>query len=239
MQTREYVRNPPAGALQQTSKHDQFGAAHAVLACKYSSRNTAAGSFPASCIEYEQRGSMGIDPSLKKGTLLSTGHLSGHYQLQASAGDYSVRGQGPQDSEVLSAPRLSVLRHGLQDPEVIREGLACAPRVIDGHRHRAAGSQGEGHGHAVVIIGVDGRALDLQVRMPGSHAFLTEGIPWHPMRGHTERCDVVLNTQQACLGEAADSEDVGHLFRGVKAPLPHEHHVLPSYLLPTPAGCTA
>lgn len=40
--------------------------------------------------------------------------------------------------------------------EVGWKGLACAARVIDAHFSIAAGCQGKSHGHAVVIICVNG-----------------------------------------------------------------------------------
>ena len=50
-----------------------------------------------------------------------------------------------------------MLGHRLQDLEVLWKGLSSATRVIDGNRHRATGSQRKGHGHAVVVVGVDVR----------------------------------------------------------------------------------
>lgn len=55
-----------------------------------------------------------------------------------------------------------VLGNSLKDLEVCREGLASAARVVDGHGHITAGSQGESHGHAVIIVGVNGSGLELQ-----------------------------------------------------------------------------
>ena len=46
--------------------------------------------------------------------------------------------------------------------EVVGEGLAHAVRVVDDDRDTPARHQGEGHGHAVVIVRVNGHVvLDL------------------------------------------------------------------------------
>jgi len=49
----------------------------------------------------------------------------------------------------------SVLDECAQNIEVVGEGFAGAPGVPDCNRHLGAGGKGEGHGHPVVVVGVD------------------------------------------------------------------------------------
>ncbi len=51
---------------------------------------------------------------------------------------------------------LSMIHDTVKHFEVGWKGLACAARVIDAHFSNAAGCQGKSHGHAVVIICVNG-----------------------------------------------------------------------------------
>src|SRR5690554_5693880 len=44
--------------------------------------------------------------------------------------------------------------------EIFRKGLAGAARIVDGDRRIAKGGQGETHGHAMIIVGVDGGTLN-------------------------------------------------------------------------------
>ena len=54
--------------------------------------------------------------------------------------------------------------------EVGGEGLRCAGGIIDRDSALAEGGQGETHGHAMVVIGVDGGALDVLGR--GNHQII-------------------------------------------------------------------
>src|ERR687892_355465 len=44
--------------------------------------------------------------------------------------------------------------------KILREGLGDAFRVVDGYLGVAQGGQREAHGHAVVVVGIDGRRAD-------------------------------------------------------------------------------
>lgn len=65
--------------------------------------------------------------------------------------------QATQSSKRRLAMVWSVLRESLEDLEVIREGLPRAAGVFDGDGDVCAGGEGEGHRHAVIVVGVDRR----------------------------------------------------------------------------------
>src|SRR5438034_864380 len=45
--------------------------------------------------------------------------------------------------------------------EILREGLGDAARVVDAHRHAAQRGEREAHRHAVVVVRIDHRGLQL------------------------------------------------------------------------------
>jgi hypothetical protein len=87
--------------------------------------------------------------------------LATHYKTVLQTQNSSREKETETEKSLKSHARSSVLDESAQHIEIVGEGLAGAAGVPDGHRHVGTGGKREGHGHPVVVIGVNGRHVQL------------------------------------------------------------------------------